>query len=278
LTDGSNRAAVAAARENYERWVGSAHRGAHSRRTAAKNAAFFLPHLEPGMRLLDAGCGPGSITLGLAEAVAPGEVVGVDISADVLVAARHLAGERGVTNVSFEQHHLRALPYADASFDAVFVHAVLQHLDEPVRALREMFRVMKPGGVIGVADADHDGALMWPDDPLLKRSDEVTTAVRGEGDVHVGKKLRGLLAEGGFVNVIGSVTGGADGDAQTNALNGAFWSNYFRQPPFVVYAEALGVSTAAEMTAIADAWQRWGNDPGSFAARFWCQAVGFKPA
>lgn len=272
-----NRAAVEAARENYERWVRSAHTGAHARRTAAKNAAFFLPHLKPGMALLDAGCGPGSITLGLAEAVGPGEVVGVDVSAEILVTAQALATERGAANVTFEQHHLRSLPYGDGTFDAVFVHAVLQHVDQPERVLHELFRVMKPGGVIGVADADHDGAFRWPSDPLLARGDAISGEIRRDGDVRIGKRLRSLLVGAGFTKVVGSVTGWADGDAAINALNGAFWQNYFQQDPFIAYAEALGISTRDEMLAISEAWRRWGSDPGSFAARFWCEAIGFKP-
>jgi cyclopropane fatty-acyl-phospholipid synthase-like methyltransferase len=67
-------------RSAFERWLRGAHSPAHARRTAACNAAFMLPHLRPGMRLLDAGCGPGSNTIGLAEAVAPGEVIGVAAS------------------------------------------------------------------------------------------------------------------------------------------------------------------------------------------------------
>ena len=67
---------------------------AHARRTAQVNAAFLLPHLKPGMRLLDCGCGPGSITVGLAQAVAPAETVGIDASPDAIEAARAHAADR----------------------------------------------------------------------------------------------------------------------------------------------------------------------------------------
>jgi ubiquinone/menaquinone biosynthesis C-methylase UbiE len=73
-----------------------------SRRTAAVAAAFFLPHLRPGMRVLDGGCGPGTITVGLAQAVAPGEVVGIDPLANRLDLARSTADAEGVNNVRFE--------------------------------------------------------------------------------------------------------------------------------------------------------------------------------
>ena len=277
MVSGSNRAALFAARENYVRWVSSAHTGAHSRRTAERNAAFFLPHLKPGMTLLDGGCGPGSITLGLAAAISPGYVTGVDISSGSLEIARKLAFERGVANVTFEQHHLRALPYEDATFDAAFLHAVLQHVDEPVRILRELRRVLKPGGVIGLADADHDGAISWPEEPMITFGHEVQAKMRQEGDVRIGKRLRAVLVEAGYENVIGSVVGGADGEANLIAYNGAHWADYYSQEPLVAYAEALGLATKEQMAEVSAAWKRWGNHPGAFAARFWCQAIGFKP-
>jgi len=115
-------------------------------RTASRAAAFFLPYLRPGMQLLDVGCGPGAITLGLAQTVAPGEVVGVDIQASQVDRARALAAERRITNARFEVADINRLPFPDGSFDAVFAHTVLMHLREPVRALEEMRRVLRPGG------------------------------------------------------------------------------------------------------------------------------------
>lgn len=270
--------AVAAARAEYTRWLESAHGPAHARRTAERNAAFFLPHIKPGMALLDGGCGPGSITLGLAQAVAPGHVTGVDVSASALERARALADERGVTNVTFEQHHLRSLPYPDGTFDAVFVHAVLQHVAEPGRVVAELFRVLKPGGVIGVADADFDGFICWPDDPLIARSTEVLTAARLEGDPRIGRRLRALLVEAGFERAAGMVAAGAEGEPAIVALTGDSWAQRFAAAPFVAYAEAAGIADRREMLAISEAWRRWGQHPGAFAARFWCQALGWKPA
>ena len=109
---------------------------AHARRRAEVEAWFLLPRLRPGMRLLDAGCGPGTVTAGLARAVAPGEVVGIDVAPGVLDHARaHAAGE-GVGNVTFGEGDVYALDHPDASFDAVYANQLLQHLTDPVRALR----------------------------------------------------------------------------------------------------------------------------------------------
>jgi len=118
----------------------------HAQRTAEEAAAFVLPELRQGMRVLDVGCGPGSITRGLAERVAPGDVVGVDLSTDTLEAARRDAGARGLANLHYQEGSVYALPFPDASFDVAYAHQVLQHLREREAALSEMLRVLRPGG------------------------------------------------------------------------------------------------------------------------------------
>ena len=97
------------------------------------------------MRLLDVGCGPGSITCGLAERLAPGLVVGVDLSRETLAAARKDASARGLTNLQYEEGSVYQLPFRDASFDVAYAHQVFQHLREPGAALREMLRVVRSG-------------------------------------------------------------------------------------------------------------------------------------
>src|SRR4029453_16149816 len=115
-------------------------------------AAFLAPHLRAGMRLLDCGCGPGSITADLATLVAPGQAIGIDLREDALAQGRALARERGVATLVFQKASVYQLPYADGSFDAAFACAVLQHLTAPLAALQEIRRVLKPGGVVGIVD------------------------------------------------------------------------------------------------------------------------------
>ncbi len=163
-------------------------------RTAATHAAFFTPHLRSGMRLLDCGCGPGSITLDLAQLVAPGGVVGVDLAENQLEQARAAAAEHGVTNARFESANAYALPFPDDSFDAVFSHAVVEHLREPRAALQEMRRVLKPGGVLGLRDADRAGEIFWPPDPTLLKFHDVWSRLgqHNGGDPFFGRRLRSL--------------------------------------------------------------------------------------
>lgn len=267
---------VKTTRAAYERWLRPAHSPAHARRTAARNAAFLLPHLRSGMRLLDAGCGPGSITIGLAEAIAPSEAIGIDANPESIAAARAMATERSAANVRFDVADVYALPFEDATFDAAFCHAVLQHLADPPAALREIHRVLKPDGVIGVADADHDGFVMWPRDPLIDRSLELLDTLRqqsGGGDPRVGKRLRDLLHEAGFARSAGSATAGYEGTGDATRMAGEWQARYLEAPPLVEHAVALGLTTRGEMVAMADAWRAWGAHPGAFRATFWCEAV-----
>ncbi|WP_234426158.1 class I SAM-dependent methyltransferase, partial [Streptomyces kebangsaanensis] len=139
----------------------------HTWRTAANSAAYLLGSLEPRMRILDIGCGPGTITADLAELVPDGHVTGVDRAAGVLERARATAGERGLSNVDFAVADVHALEYPDDTFCVVHAHQVLQHVGDPVRALREMRRVTRPGGYVAVRDADYAAMTWYPRVPGL---------------------------------------------------------------------------------------------------------------
>src|SRR6266851_1149227 len=134
---------------------------------AKRCASFVLPHLRPGMRLLDCGCGPGTVTSELAKAIAPGEAVGIDLEASQIDIARHHALELGMTNLKFDVADLLKLPYPDESFDAVFTHEVLVHLAFPIVALGEIYRVLRSGGMIAIREPIMDKAIFSPEDPLL---------------------------------------------------------------------------------------------------------------
>ncbi len=169
------------------------------RRRAETHAAFFLPELKPGFRVLDAGCGPGTITLGLARAVAPGEVIGIDIEASQFVAAREQATQEGL-NVTLRTASIYQLPFEDRSFDAVFSHDVLQHISDPPAALAELRRVIKPGGVIGIRAGDMGGILIDSEfeGPAKALASYLARREKDEGDIYIGRKLPRLLRKAGF--------------------------------------------------------------------------------
>ena len=126
---------------------------AHRWRTVDNSAAYLAGHLRPGMSVLDVGCGPGTITAGLAERVAPGRVVAADAAETVLDEAR--ANTAGLDNVEFAVADVHALDFPDGTFDVVHAHQVLQHVADPVGALREMRRVTRPGGIVAARDVDY---------------------------------------------------------------------------------------------------------------------------
>src|SRR5215471_12089582 len=137
----------------------------HRWRTAENSAGYLLPRLRPDARVLDVGCGPGTITADLAARVPDGEVIGIDAARDVLAQARQEAERRGQRNVRFGTGDVYRLDFADGTFDVVHAHQVLQHLTDPVAALREMRRVCKPGGIVAARDGDYGGIFWFPAEP-----------------------------------------------------------------------------------------------------------------
>jgi ubiquinone/menaquinone biosynthesis C-methylase UbiE len=145
-----------ASREHYTHGHHESVLRSHSWRTVANSAAYLSPHLTPGLRVLDVGCGPGTITAEFADRVgldsSGGSVVGMDASAEVVALASDAASR---PNLTFAVGDVYAIDAPDDAFDIVHAHQVLQHLADPVAALREMWRVCRPGGVVAARDADY---------------------------------------------------------------------------------------------------------------------------
>jgi ubiquinone/menaquinone biosynthesis C-methylase UbiE len=134
----------------------------HRTRTVDNSAAYLADRLRPGTRVLDVGCGPGTITVDMAARVASGEVTAIDASADVIKEAAALAAAQGVTNIEFAVADVYSLPYPDDSFDVVHAHQVLQHLTSPVAALREMARVGRAVHALHLLSIGRNGRLGLP--------------------------------------------------------------------------------------------------------------------
>ncbi|GIH04826.1 hypothetical protein Rhe02_28930 [Rhizocola hellebori] len=233
----------------------------HAERTAQSHASFLLPHLRPGMSLLDLGCGPGSITVGLAAAVAPGQTTGIDLDPDPIDGVTVVAGD------------VMRLPFPDASFDAIFSSALLQHLADPLGALREARRVARPGAVIGIVDADWDGELLYPTNDTLRRSNELARKLREGTSPFVGKQLRHLLVEAGFVRADGFARVIHHGMAAEVSEVAALQASVLSYPAIVERAVSHGWASTQEMAEMSEAWLAWGEEPGAFLARFWCEAI-----
>jgi ubiquinone/menaquinone biosynthesis C-methylase UbiE len=250
-----------------------------ARRTAAGHAAFFLPHLHRHMALLDVGCGPGSITLDLAGVVDAGTVVGVDVSPWLVGRARIAAGERGVVTARFAAASVLELPFGDGSFDAVFAHALLEHLADPPAALRELHRVLRPGGVIGVRDADHGGVLLTPLTPELEHSLRLWDQLWREnrGDPHLGRSHRRLLREAGFRDASASASYDYCGVGQDTKAFADLMAYELGASDNAGRLVALGWADRPTLERLASAWHAWGAHPDAFFARPRCEAVAWKP-
>lgn len=151
----------------------------------------------------------------------------------------------------------------------------MQHLPDPLAALREARRVARPGAVIGVVDADWDGEILYPANPWLRRSTELARKLREGTSPFVGKQLRHLLTEAGFVHVEAYARVMHHGTAQEARGVGTFTASSFRYPATVARAVAEGWATLEELEEMARAWVAWGEEPGAFLARFWCEAIGW---
>jgi SAM-dependent methyltransferase len=238
----------------------------HTWRTAENSAAYLLPSLRPGLSVLDVGCGPGTITADLALLVAPGEVVGIDASSEVVAQAAAAVGPgsgSGLSNLRFEVGDLFALEYPDASFDVIHLHQVLQHLSDPVEALVALRRVLAVGGVLAARDSDYSAFTWAPSDPLLDRWMELYLAVtnRNGHDACIGPRLMGHALEAGFASVEVSSSTWTYADPESRAWWGGLWADRVRYSRFGEQAVAYGFSNADELESIGAAWLRWASAP-----------------
>jgi SAM-dependent methyltransferase len=230
------------------------------------------------MRVLDLGCGHGTITLGLAQTVAPGQVVGIDLDEGRITAARRAAIEQRITNVDFHVGDIRTLPFPDASFDAVFEQAVLMYLREPVRVACEVRRVLKPGGVFAARDTDFAASFTTNLNPLLEQSLDLVRdwyASRGT-DLIFGRRLGGVLGEAGFARIEASATCDCFGTPDSRRRWAALWVGSLQQAQLVAFATQSGRADPETLQRMCAAVQRWGEAQDSFNAVVMGEAVGWK--
>jgi ubiquinone/menaquinone biosynthesis C-methylase UbiE len=256
---------------NTERYTHGHHESvlrSHTWRTVENSAAYLIPELQPGQQLLDVGCGPGTITIDFAERLAPGEVIGVDPSADVIAQASATAAARGTPNVRFAVGNGYALDFPDDTFDIVHAHQTLQHVADPATLLKEMYRVAKPGGVVAARDADYGGMIWYPLLPGLQRwIDTYRNVHRSNGsEPDAGRHMRHWAFEAGFADVECTGTMWTFAAEADRRWWGGMWADRVRNSSFAEQAVSRGYATDDGIDAIRAAWLQWIDEPGAWFA------------
>ena len=232
----------------------------HRWRTAENSAGYLLPSLRPGLDLLDVGCGPGTITVDLAARVAPGPGGG---HRRLRRSAGRGAGRRRARRASPSRSRSATSTRStadDDSFDVVHAHQVLQHLTDPVAALREMARVCRPGGVIAVRDVDYGAFVTFPADAGLDRWLDLYHRVARRNDGRARRRPPAAVvgARGGAARRRrrprrpGATPRRPSGSGGANS-----WAGRATASAFAEQAVAYGLATPAELDEIAAAWLRW---------------------
>jgi len=246
-------------------------------RSAEVYAGFLLPYLLPGMAVLDCGCGEATITLGLAEAVHAGWVVAVDLEKGSFAATRRYAASIARCNLDFAVGDGRRLPFHEAVFDAALCHSMLETLDDPAKAVTELRRVTKPGGVVGAASVEYGGIILGGEQTAGPRRfyDIRQRLWRAEqiAEPNMGRRLRGLFEDAGF----GRVAAFADYISYgTPDLVTAFARDRAaecRNPELRAAVTRHRISSLEELSDLATRWQEWGEDSAAFFAFPWCRVL-----
>lgn len=235
----------------------------HRNRTIANSAAYLAPHLGSGQRVLDVGSGPGTITADLARTVSPGEVVAVEINEDAAAITRAELDRQGVGNATVVVGRSEDLGFPDDSFDVVHAHQVLQHVGDPVQSLREMARVCRPGGVVGVRDSDYASFAWYPRlaalDRWLELYDEAARANGGEPDA--GRRLLAWAHAAGLDDLTATSSTWCYATPETRSWWGGMWAARILDSALAEQLLREQRATRAELEEISSAWQEWAAHP-----------------
>jgi ubiquinone/menaquinone biosynthesis C-methylase UbiE len=239
-----------------------------SERTADNFAGFFTRSLKPGMTVLDVGCGPGTISLGLASEINPGQLIGIDVGASEIDRAVHNAANAGVTNATFQVADATKLPFSDREFDAVFACATLEHVPDVTTALDEIRRVLRPGGIVGLKSGSPSRHMTFPDIGLMAAVAAVYLPVWEHlgGHPELGVEQVGLLLSKGFQVL--SVTGTFESRTFTDDYAARITSDRFVQ-----LAGELGVAQRDELESLADRIRKCASDPDAGSLVAWIEVL-----
>ncbi len=250
-----------------------------NRRSAETHASHLLPLLKPGMRVLDFGCGPGTITVGLARAVEPGEIHGLDVEESQINLARAAAEAGGHHNATFHVGNATDLPFDDDSFDVAHCHAVLMHVPDTPGTLAEVKRVLKPGGIISSREFIVDSSFLEPgtENTAAAWATFANLLSANGGHPQMGKELKNKLIEAGFSDIRATASFDIFSAPEDVAFLHAFIGDWFYSADVIAAATKYGLATQEQF----DQWllehNEWRNHVGAVGALAFGEAIAVKP-
>ena len=250
-----------------------------SRRDVGSHAAHLIPYLKPGLRVLDFGCGPGTITVDLAKIVGPGEVHGIDMEASQIAIARSSAEEGGHDNVTFHVGDATDLPFDNDFFDIAHCHSVLMFVPNTRALLTEVMRVLKPGGIISSRETIIDSSFL---EPAFYRLDDLwelySNFVRSDdGHPDMGKEMKDHILKAGFMDVRATASFNVYSTTEDIAFFYTFVEGWFLSDEIVDAAVEYGAGSHRQFDDVRRALRQWSEHPSAFGAIAYGEAIASKP-
>ena len=244
-------------------------------RSAETHAGHLLPHLRSGMRLLDFGCGPGNISAGLAKAIEPGELHGIDMEESQIALARIGAESGGHDNATFHVGDVTNLPFEDNYFDAAHCHAVLMHVPDTRATLSEVKRVVKTGGIVSCRESIIASSFLEPTTGDLDQAwDTFANLLSGNGGhPQMGKELKNTLLESGFSRIEMSASFDLFSSSEQVAFLHAFIRDWFFSPEVIAAATKYGLATQQQFDEWRSGLDRWKDHQGAVGALAFGEAL-----
>lgn len=249
-----------------------------SERRVRDLCSYLMPHINSGMKILDVGCGPGSLTADFAEIVTnKGSVVGVDIDKNQLHCARALSQKRGLDNATFKLADIMNLPFEDDTFDISHVSGVLCQIKDSLSGLKELKRVTKPGGIVAAREPIFECYIIYPDNEVFKESIKLATlAVNAlDSDFNLGKKLKTLFNKANFSKV--SITVSCETQATQTKVKNVCDSllEDWRSSPWSQYIQEHKLVDKKMISQYLKATLDFSEHPDAFLSIPWGQAIGW---
>ncbi len=238
----------------------------HTWRTVENSAKYLEKYLTNNLDLLDVGCGPGTVTLDFAKRLTDGTVIGIDISEEIITKAQTDAEEYQLGNCTFSYGDTYHLDFEDNSFDIVHAHQLLQHLTDPVSAIKEMHRVVRPGGVVAIRDADYGGMVWAPIDPKLTEWMDLYQRMTEKNNVvaNAGRYLFSWASQIPFSSIEASSSTWTFSTPDTREWWGGLWAERIQKSTFSSQVLEHDLADQNLLDDLSSAFQRWAAQPDGF--------------